>query len=306
MIVSEIILNKKGKPIHQRVKIKCDDCKKEWESYLCSQIKGIKNYERDLCRGCKQREQIKQGLRKQQYINAGEGYRKKYKGKSIEEICGEKKGKEIRQKISISLKGENNPMYGKSYHTHGIRKWSSYQKGKTLEEMFGREKANLIKIKISKASSGKNNPMYGKPSPQGSGNGWSGWYKGWFFRSLKELSFMINVVERFGFEWESGEKKKYKISYINYENIKRNYFSDFILNNKYMVEIKPKRLHNTDTNRRKKEAAIKFCKKNNLKYKLLSPIKTLSFEDIKTLIKEEKLEFIDRYKEKFKLWKKEN
>ena len=80
--------------------------------------------------------------------------------------------------------------------------------------------------------------MYGKPSPQGSGNGWSGWYKGWYFRSLLELSYMILVIERFNISWSNGEK--IKITYKNFSGINRNYFPDFLLNNKYIIEIKPK------------------------------------------------------------------
>ena len=37
--------------------------------------------------------------------------------------------------------------------------------------------------------------MYGRFSPRGSGNGWSGWYKEWYFRSLLELSYMINETK---------------------------------------------------------------------------------------------------------------
>jgi hypothetical protein len=39
--------------------------------------------------------------------------------------------------------------------------------------------------------------MYGKPSPNGSGNGW-------YFISLHELSYMVNVIERFKLKWNSG------------------------------------------------------------------------------------------------------
>lgn len=82
-------------------------------------------------------------------------------------------------------------------------------------EKYGLEIANqkLIEFKNnrSKSSTGEKNPMFGKTSPTGSGNGWSGWYKDWYFRSINELSFMINVIERFKFTWVSGEKLKYKI-----------------------------------------------------------------------------------------------
>jgi hypothetical protein len=67
---------------------------------------------------------------------------------------------------------------------------------KTYEELYGKEKANKMKNNLSILNSGSKNKMYGKPSPQGSGNGWSGWYKGWYFRSLIELSYMVNVIEK--------------------------------------------------------------------------------------------------------------
>ena len=82
--------------------------------------------------------------------------------------------------------------------------------------------------------------MYGKPAPIGSGNGWSGWYKGWYFRSLLELSFMINVIERFNMPWISAENQTYKISYVDTNLKQRNYYADFIIDNKYIVECKPK------------------------------------------------------------------
>jgi hypothetical protein len=94
--------------------------------------------------------------------------------------------------------------------------------------------------------------------------GWSGWYKGWYFRSLHELSYMINIIERFKFNWKSAERKELKIVQL------------------------------------KKEAAINFCKNKNLIYKLTCPSKLLSLEDIELLINTNKLEFISRYKEKYK------
>jgi len=286
-----------------KVIVKCDVCSKEWESNKYSQKQGIINYGKDLCRGCKQREQIKLGIRGKQYKNTGVAFSKKYKGKKLEEIVGEKKAKELKIIHSNNSKGKNNANYGGKWH--GIHP-SITQLNKSYNEIYGIDKSNSIKNKLSKASSGENNPMFGKPSPIGSGNGWSGWYKGWFFRSLKELSFMINVIERFKFEWESGESKKYKISYTNNDGVKRNYFPDFVLNKKYIIEIKPKKLHKSINVVLKKNAALEFCKKNKFIYKLLAPIKTLSYDDILLLIKNNDLEFIDRYKEKFKLWQKVN
>ena len=124
----------------------------------------------------------------------GEGnpfYGKKHTKETIAKIQKNRdlspfKTKKFKDKMSLVTSGDKNGMYGRN--VYGI--WV---------EKYGEEEANKrmarAKIKWSKASSGKNNPMYGKPTPNGSGNGWSGWYKGWFFRSIKELSYMINIIE---------------------------------------------------------------------------------------------------------------
>ena len=303
MIKSKLIFNKKDIPVvTQRIMIICDDCDKEFDLYLYSQIKGLNKYGRDLCRGCKQREQIKLGIRGKQYINVAIINRNRTLGKTLEEMYGNEKALKLKQNLSNYNKGENNNNYGGVWYGNNP---GFNQKGKTIEEIHGEKKAKEIKEKLSKASSGENNPMFGKPSPQGSGNGWSGWYNNWYFRSLKELSFMINVIERFNFKWENGELKKHKISYVDYKGNNRNYFSDFILNGKYMIEIKPKKLHNTPLNKIKKEYAMIYCEKNNLKYKLLSPIKNLSYDELKVLVDESKIKFLDRYKIKFEQWKKD-
>jgi hypothetical protein len=233
---------------------------------------------------------------------------------------------EARKNISNKVSGANNPMYGKSIYERWIEMYGNVEadkrlktwndnlkcwghghinpnektKGKTYVQIHGEEKSNVIKHKLSIKSSGINNPMYGKPSPIGSGNGWSGWYNGWYFRSLHELSYMINVIERFNFKWESGECKKYKIEYINYNGIKKNYFADFIINKKYVIEIKPKKLWQSDTVKRKKESAMLWANKNNLKYKLTESPKQITLKEIEKLKSIGSLIFINRYERKFK------
>ena len=196
---------------------------------------------------------------------------------------------EFRKKQSINTSGENNPMYGKCVYDRWLEKY-----GKEIAD----EKNNNMKIKLSEKRSGENNPMYGKPSPIGSGNGWSGWYKNYYFRSLTELSFILNVIERFGFTFESGEKKKYKIQYLE-NDIKRSYFPDFVLNNKYIVECKPKKLQELKTNILKKESAIKFCEKNGYIYKIIDVLFSLDFEKIKTLYENGDIIFTEKSKMKY-------
>lgn len=60
---------------------------------------------------------------------------------------GKHQSEEAKCKQSESMKGKNNPMYGKT------------------GPMKGKHHSEESKRKISEATVGKNNPMYGKPSP---------------------------------------------------------------------------------------------------------------------------------------------
>jgi len=141
-------------------------------------------------------------------------------------------------------------------------------------EKYGLKIANIKeeqrRIKLSKAFSGENNPMFGKPSPKESGNGWSGWYKEWFFRSIRELSYVVNVIEKQGLKWRSAETQEFAIRYtINGKP--RTYFPDFLVDDKNIVECKPARIMDSDIVKAKTQAAQKFCKNNSLLYTIVDP-----------------------------------
>lgn len=225
---------------------------------------------------------------------------------------GKKRTEEQRWEMSKRVSGFNNPFYDKKHTEETKNLLKDYNLGKTYSKEInkskgrkgrmpwnnGKQMSDEFKLKISKSSSGKNNPMYGKPSPTGSGNGWSGWYKGWYFRSLKELSFMIYYIERFGFQWETGENKKYQIKYMDNDR-GRNYYPDFLLNKKYLIEVKPRKLWNSRFVKLKKEAANIFCLKKGLKYKLIDPIKIISKEELQEKIQIGELKFLEKYQIKF-------
>lgn len=197
-------------------------------------------------------------------------------------------------KYQGGLKGENNPFYGKT-HTPEVRKmmgerdmtgWDMSRDtngsknpmfGKTIYgvwfEKYGKEEADKKKAelskKLSKRNKGKNNPMYGKAPPVGSGNGCGGWYYGTYFRSLTELNYILYMEEK-GIKWESAENKKYQVSYKDENGTDRTYRPDFFLiNEKMVVECKPKKLQKTATNIAKKKAAVLFFKNRGLKYKMV-------------------------------------
>ena len=197
--------------------------------------------------------------------------------------------KDFKNKISKLKKGKNNSMYGKTFYSIWVEKYGIDIANQKLDNFKKQQSIN---------NKGSKNSMYGKTTPQGSGNGWSGWYNGWFFRSIKELTYMIKIIERFNLTWESAEQNKYLIRYRDYNNEIRTYRCDFIINNKYLVEIKPKNLFNSDNVKRKKIAAIDFCEKNSLKYKLTT-IDNLSSQELINLYENNKIKFIDRYNKKF-------
>jgi hypothetical protein len=207
--------------------------------------------------------------------------------------------------------GEDNPFYGKT-HSDETKKLIRTKRanqimpigkdnklfGKKLEEIVGTQKANQIKSNKSKKYKGSGNPMFGKLPAHGSGNGWSGWYNGWFFRSILELSYMIKVIERYGMVWESGENGKYTITYTTMNGIVKNYHPDFIINNKYMVEIKPTPLIKTIKVIEKTNAGIDYCNKNNMIYKITN-IPSLTTDEFRQLIDTNKIQLTKRYKQKY-------
>jgi hypothetical protein len=106
--------------------------------------------------------------------------------------------------------------------------------------------------------------MYDKPTPQGAGNGWKGWYKEHYFRSLRELMFMIQADDK-GVIWVSAES--IRIPYL-WNGNQRTYRPDFRVENR-LIEIKPKRLHTSPLVSAKQEAAKLFCATHGLIYELI-------------------------------------
>lgn len=236
------------------------------------------------------------------------------KGEASNGFYGKRHPDSIRKKISEKIKenfdkgnsdhkGDKNPMFGRTGEKSP--RFNRPYRLDLLSKYSSDEVDNIIKEtnkKISEKMMGDKNPMFGRPSPIGSGNGWGGWYKNWYFRSLCELSFMIQYIERFKMDWISGENKKYQIKYIDYNSKTRNYYPDFIINNKYMVECKPKKLWNTPLVKDKKKYALDFCLNNNLTYKIIDPV-PLDFGTIDLLYTKKNITFNKTSEEKFNKYK---
>jgi hypothetical protein len=143
------------------------------------------------------------------------------------------------------------------------------------------------------------NPMYGKPAPKGSGIGWKGWYKGWFFRSLKELSYMINVIERGNHKWKSAESQDLSVRFINWEGHERTYRADFLIDDIELVEVKPKKLMNTPTNQAKRDAAIAFCATRGYRY-VVEDAPIMTNDEITRLWQTKMIVFTKQYEKMFR------
>jgi hypothetical protein len=220
-------------------------------------------------------------------------YGKKHTEESLKRIGGRdysvNKTEEFRAKISLTSKGVRNPMYGRSIYDVWVKRHGQEDADRRMSE---------LKKKRSEQMRGSGNNMYGKPSPQGSGNGWSGWYKGWYFRSLKELSYMILVIEANGYEWRSAESRDLKIPYIM-DGVSRTYFADFFIGETILVEVKPKKLMDSRLNSLKKEAALKFCRERGYSYRMVD-VRTLEDRDVADLYRSGAVRFIGRYDIKMK------
>jgi hypothetical protein len=172
---------------------------------------------------------------------------------------------------------DNNPMRGKKWRDVVIKKhgfWAAIKvleahaqksklqngmAGKSIYEVwvqkYGTEEADKrhaqLCTKRSKNARGESNPMHGKPAPKNSGGGWSGWYHERYFRSLLELSFMLQADSR-GVAWQSAEDML-SITY-EFNGQMHTYKLDFFSENKW-IEIKPSSLLKDAKNIAKWEAA---------------------------------------------------
>jgi hypothetical protein len=155
-------------------------------------------------------------------------------------------------------RGKNNGMYGKSFYQVWLEKY-----GKEIAD----QKLKDFKLGCRERNSGKNNNMYGKSPGINAGKGYSGRYKGFFFRSLLELAYVVKILEKYKLTWQPAEGI-INISYVDQKGIERTYRPDFVINNKYLVEIKPKPLRALPINLLKFQAAELYSKQNNLIFKV--------------------------------------
>jgi len=172
-----------------------------------------------------------------------------------------------RQKISERTSGENNAMFGKHAHTHGLKKYAFEKTGKSLEQIHGVELAKDIKHRVSVSMTGENNPAYGKVYPN-AGRSVKGHYKGIFFRSLFEYSFLKHL-ESIGVELTDVKCESFRIPYAE----GRTYIPDFYVpEHKTVYEVKPSSWHTNTTVIAKCEAAKRFLAEKGLEFKMVTEL----------------------------------
>lgn len=182
--------------------------------------------------------------------------------------------------------GKLNGMFGKSMRSVLIDKYGSEEGGRRWDE---------LKAKRSLQMAGEGNNMFGKPSPVGSGGGWGGWYKGFYFRSLRELNYILTVLEPSGEEWISAEK--IPISYTGSRGQSRTYLADFLVGWERLVEIKPGKLQGTSVNNLKRKAAEEYCEFQGWKFEVVD-IEPVRYVDLLVLCDEKKVVLNKKYRSK--------
>jgi hypothetical protein len=184
-----------------------------------------------------------------------------------------------------------------------MSKMSFYEKWVEIHGVdVANEKMIVHKAKQSFNNSGSKNNMYNKPTPKKAGNGWSGWYNGYFFRSLRELSYIYYELEVKMIDWKSAEN--IRIPYINYDGKDRTYSPDFLVGNK-LIEIKPEKLIDSPLIKLKTEAALKYCKENTLEFEILD-YHIIDIKDLDKLIDNGKVILTEKTKEKLLIWRNKN
>ncbi len=282
LIVDKVKYHKNGKPfLSQRLKIKCNNC----PNFLYLKLRQL--IPKTTPARCKSCLWYADSTNIQRLRNNASNQ----KNKTYEEMYGSK-SKTIKEKLSAFMKTTD-----RTNCINALKQYNAKRKGKehrSWEEMWGKEIADIKKETWSKKYKGKNNPMFGKPTPKKAGNGVCGWYKRWFFRSLHELSFMINYIEKNQLSWSGAENVCYSIPYINYDGGERTYYADFILNGNMMIEVKPYKLINTPAVLLKKAAGERFCREHNMTYQIFSEkdFEKLTDKQVKTLFNEEKIKLV--------------
>ncbi len=210
---------------------------------------------------------------------------------------GRIKSESERRSISERTKGDKNPFYGKKHSEKTKKRMSENHADFTgdknpfknwIKDEYNYKKwiNNLHENHCSKNLSEADYILYceelsekaskayldGTLKPYGH-NHKHGHYKSvkfneeFYYQSSYELRFLefCELNQEIKILVKSPYRIKYKIENKNY-----NYIPDFLINNQFLIEIKPESMLDFDKNPYKFKAAKKFCKKENIKYLIIT------------------------------------
>ena len=135
-----------------------------------------------------------------------------------------------------------------------------------LGELFGCTQGPIKRVLVSHGIVIR----YLSSSPLCQNRSWgiSGYYKDYHFRSMNELSFIINYLEKKNIKFKSGESNLGIKYFHSGMNKIRKYYPDF-LTDKYMFENKPKCFWDRTENIEKSNAAREFCKIHDIEFRFV-------------------------------------
>lgn len=116
----------------------------------------------------------------------------------------------------------------------------------------------------------------------GYGNALCGLYKGHVFRSLYELSLMVELEEKS----LCFKEEPFHIHYFSTDGTERRYYPDLLVEGHTIIEVKPKRFLIDDIVRLKIKAAKDYCNRNGMKFLVFTEdeINILSKKEVQGMI----------------------
>lgn len=118
-----------------------------------------------------------------------------------------------------------------------------------------------------------------------------GYYKEWYFRSLKELSFVL-TCEKNGLKWQGAEKEEFAVWYTDLYGKRRKHYPDLFVDDHIIVEVKPTKHQKGKLVQLKAKAMKEFCDTKGYDYQIVSPRKVLK-KDLEDLIARNLITFTD-------------
>jgi hypothetical protein len=117
---------------------------------------------------------------------------------------------------------------------------------------------------------------------------------GWFFRSLKELSYALHL-NKCGIPWKSAEVAELTVEYVDLYGKTRKHYADFFVDGHIIVEVKPRRHQKGKLVQLKAEAMKAFCAKKGYVYNMVAP-RRVNKAELKELYEKGLVTFTDECK----------